>query len=215
MTSNPNSTIVTVPYPKHAKAVKWAEGELGVAEHPPGSNSGPDVGFYQSHTWLAGTGWPWCVAYLQTAWAQAGQPLPWKTAGAHNLGDLAHSAGWTTTVDKLIPGDLLDWQIGSGHASIFLGYKNGVVRSVDGNVHDEVAYRERSASLVRYAIHVPEKPAVPPVVKVPVFEVVTSESGHSKVVYVSGEEAVRRKLGGLLARFGANGITIRRKKTGQ
>lgn len=203
-------------YPKHDAVVKWAEGELGIHEDPPGSNTGERVRFYQRHTWLGGTNWPWCAAFDDTAWeVGGGYKLPFPSAGAHDLGDRARAAGWVTTIDKLIPGDLLDWNVGSGHLSIFLSYdpKTKKIRSIDGNVSDRVDYRERSAALLRYAIHVPEKPVVvPPIVKKPPrYEVVTSESGTTKVVYVSGPKAVARKLEYLLRRFGD--VTVRRKQT--
>lgn len=203
-----------VKYPRHAAVVAWAKKELGVHEEPPGSNTGQRVRFYQAHTWLEGTRWPWCAAFVDTAWeVGGGYKLPWPSAGAHNIGDLAHAAGWTVPIGKLIPGDLVDWNIGSGHISIFLRYKNGIVHTIDGNVSDQVDYRERSASLVRYAVHVPEKAVAVPVPRVPMFEVIGSESGHRKVVYVSGANAIERKLGQLLNRYG--GLTIRpRKKTG-
>lgn len=202
-------------FPRHAAVVAWAKNELGVHEDPMGSNTGPRVRYYQGHTWLEGTRWPWCAAFVDTAWEEGGgYKLPWPSAGAHNIGDLAHAAGWPTTVGQLIPGDLVDWNIGSGHISIFLAYENGKVHTIDGNVGDKVDYRVRSASLVRYAIHVPEKPkAVPAPAKPPMFEVVTSESGHAKVVYVSGQKAISRKLGQLLNRYG--GLTIRRRHGGR
>lgn len=199
-------------YPKHEAVVKWATGELGVHEDPPGSNTGQRVRYYQSHTWLPGTRWPWCAAFADTAWeVGGGYKLPWPSAGAHDLGNRAHAHGWTVPVSKLIPGDLLDWNVGSGHLSIFLSYDKarGVIKSIDGNVSDRVAYRERSAALLRYGIHVPEKPAPIPPAKPPRYEVVTSESGTERVVYVSGPKAVTRKLAELLRRFGD--ITIRRK----
>lgn len=203
-------------YPRHDAVVKWAIGELGVHEDPPGSNTGNRVRYYQSHTWLPGTRWPWCAAFADTAWeVGGGYRLPFPSAGAHDLGNRAKAAGWVTTIEKLIPGDLLDWNVGSGHLSIFLGYdaKNRTVKSIDGNVSDQVAYRERPLSAaLRYAIHVPEKPTKPlepAITKPPRYIVTTSEAGTSKIVYVSGPKAVARKLADLVRRFGT--ITIRRK----
>lgn len=200
-------------YPKHDAVVKWAQRELGVHEEPMGKNTGQRVRFYQRHTWLPGTGWPWCAAFCCTAWEEGGGfKLPFPSAGAHDLGDRAHAAGWTTTVATLIPGDLLDWNVGTGHLSIFLSYDKarGVIKSIDGNVSDRVAYRERSAALLRYAIHVPEKPTKPvPPQKPPRYVVTTSEGGTVKVVYVSGPKAVARKFAELVRRFGE--ITIRKK----
>lgn len=204
-------------YPKHDAVVEWAKGELGVREDPPGSNTGARVRFYQRHTWLPGTKWPWCAAFVDTAWeVGGGYKLPFPSAGAHDFGNRAKAAGWVTKIEKLIPGDILDWNIGTGHLSLFLSFdpKTGMIRSRDGNVSDQVVDKERNVSLLRYAIHVPEKPTkpLPPhVTKPPRYQVVTSESGTEKVVYVSGPRAVARKLQYLLRRFGD--VTIRRVPT--
>lgn len=64
-----------------------AEGEVGIREVPRNSNSGAQVQEYQSATWLAGTGWPWCAAFICWIVKQASidVPLPFprpKTPGA-------------------------------------------------------------------------------------------------------------------------------------
>lgn len=41
-----------------------ARGEVGVTEQPPFSNRGPRVEEYQRATWLEGTGWPYCAAFV-------------------------------------------------------------------------------------------------------------------------------------------------------
>src|SRR6185503_19081278 len=40
-----------------------AKAELGVQEHPPGSNRGQRVEFFQTFDWLAGGGYAWCVDF--------------------------------------------------------------------------------------------------------------------------------------------------------
>jgi len=41
-----------------------AEALAGVREHPKDSNRGPRVYEYQQATWLEGSGWPWCAAFV-------------------------------------------------------------------------------------------------------------------------------------------------------
>jgi hypothetical protein len=54
------------------KALEAAESQIGTTESPMGSNRGARVQEYQSSTTLAGTGWPWCAAFVCWVWQQAG-----------------------------------------------------------------------------------------------------------------------------------------------
>lgn len=57
---------------KGDEVVKVALAEVGVTEVPLGSNSGPRVRQYQAATELAGTGWPWCAAFVEWCWKRVG-----------------------------------------------------------------------------------------------------------------------------------------------
>lgn len=46
------------------RIVEIADAEVGVREVPRNSNRGPRVEEYQRATWLNGTGWPWCAAFI-------------------------------------------------------------------------------------------------------------------------------------------------------
>lgn len=211
---------MAVTYPRHEAVIAWAKTELAnhVGEQPPGSNTGDRVRFYQGHTWLPGTGWPWCAAFVCTAWAEAGKPLPWPTAGAFDMGNRARASGWTVqSVSRLRPGDIVVWNIGAGHVSLFASYDphTGLIHTIDGNVSDQVGPRARPVSQARDLIMVPEtavaaKPVPPKTMKPPVFQVVTGED--EKVIYVSGARAVGKNLARILKAHPA-GVTIRRKKS--
>ena len=64
-----------------------ARGELGTTESPAGSNC------VKYNTWFYGrevrdtasTKYPWCMAFVQWCFAQAGRPLPRKTASCNDL----------------------------------------------------------------------------------------------------------------------------------
>jgi hypothetical protein len=204
---------------QHAKAVSWAVNRLGQREEPLGSNTGPFVRQCQEATWLAGSRWPWCVAFWIKAWKTAGRKLPYLGAGAYAMLDWyrKHLPGWVVPIERAKPGAAVIYNVGSGHCAMlerFYSETKPYVATIDGNVSDMVARRSRHVSLVRGVIDPPERDigAVKPA-KPPVFEVVTSESGHKKLIYASGARAVGRKLPALLKRYGGlGGITIRRRK---
>jgi len=212
---------------RHEKALEWAVAQEGRHEEPLGSNRGAIVRECFAATWLgASFVGPWCVAFCQRAWLVAGVALPWKGAGAYQLLEWAKREGWAGRLADARPGDLVVWNIGAGHASVFVEWNQTAltVRTIDGNVGDAVAYRTRPASLVRGVVIVPEpkrqRSGDPPPAqrahfvepRPPVFEVLTSESG-TRIVYVSGARAVGRMLSRILARH-PRGVVIRQRKGG-
>lgn len=202
-----------MPYPKHEKALARANADLkaGVREVPLGSNTGPRVREMQGHTWLGGTRWPWCVAACVTWAEEAGFVLPYQGAGAYAFLDWARRNGWSKPLSRAIPGDFVVFNIGAGHMAMLVEYdaRAGTVETIDGNSSDRVRRVLRSASLVRGAVTLPEKPHKIPAAKPPLFEVVTSESGH-KVITVSTASGLAKKLEKLLKKHPT--LTIRRRK---
>lgn len=202
-------------FPKHTAAVASFLKDIGVHEEPMGSNTGARVITYQHSTWLGGTGWPWCVAACCYFAQQAGFTLPYRGAGAYAWLDWARKVGWALTsaqYQQAIPGDFVVWNIGEGHMSMLRSSvgSDHIVHTVDGNVSDSVAIRDRPLSLVRGFVHLPEQPVTPPPpARPPVFEVATGESG-SKVIYVSGARAIGRNLGRFLGHH-PEGLRISRK----
>lgn len=197
---------------ERAVAIAMAEYDRGVAEVPPGSNTGPRIREYQAATWLGGTGWPWCVAFALWCWQRAlGRPLPYRGAGAYAWLDWARGAGWALPSHNprlWQPGDLVVFALGAGHMGLLRRpVSDGIVSTVDGNVADAVRLRDRSLTLVRGVIRVRVEPTRP--VKPPMWEVVTSESGH-KVIYVSGARAIGRRLPQFLRKYPV--LTIRRRR---
>lgn len=200
---------------KHARAIELArrEAQHGVHEQPLGSNNGDEVRRYQAATWLTpprpgATGWPWCVAFWQWCSREAGLAMPYKGAGAYALLDWAKKQGWTTRTP--VPGDAVVFGIGAGHVGVYDHADQQLVHTIDGNWTDRVVAVAHPAPKVRGYVHIPEA-AEPRPVKPPRFEVVSSASGHEKILYVSGARAVARKLPELLNRYG--GLTIRRRRS--
>lgn len=75
-----------------------AEREVGVREDPQDSNRGAKVEQYQGATWLDGSGWPWCAAFVCWCIREAGaaQDLTFqrpRTAGAWDFIRWANGQG--------------------------------------------------------------------------------------------------------------------------
>lgn len=199
---------------KHQKALEFMRNNLGAHEQPMGSNTGPFVRECQAATWLAGTRWPWCAATIVKAWTVAGFKFPYRGASAYGLLDYyqKHLPKWVVAVSAAKPGAAVVFKIGAGHVAMLevpFAETEPLVQTIGGNEDDAVRRETRHVSLVRGVVDPIETGTVPPA-KPPIFEVVTSASGHAKLVYVSGARAIGRKLPQLLNRWG--GITIRRHK---
>ena len=74
------------------KVLAIAKAELGVKESPPNSNN------VKYNTWyygkpVSGNAYPWCMAFVQWVFTQAGVPLPLKTASCGALMNAAKKTG--------------------------------------------------------------------------------------------------------------------------
>jgi uncharacterized protein (TIGR02594 family) len=169
-----------------ATPVSIAQKYIGQTEVPLGSNSGAFVRACQRYTWLKGTGWPWCVAFVQRCFAESGRKLSWGTAGAHDLYERGKAAGWAKKSPRA--NDIAIWNVGSGHASIVERYDpaTGNVITIDGNSGDRVKRCLRNIKYARGFIRVPIAPTPQPKVKRPKSQIVTSESGAKVAVRTGG-----------------------------
>lgn len=204
-------------YPKHRAALASALQDVGVQEtkdkNGRGTNTGPRIIVYQHATWMPGTRWPWCCAFVLYHWLHAGLKTPYLGAGAYKWHEWAGRQGWVVTADKAVPGDAVVFNVGSGHmAMLRLPVKNGVVETVDGNVSDSVDLRARPLGMVRGFIHIPETPVVLEPVTPPTFEVVGSVSGHKKVVFTGSRSKVGKWISHTPIQKRYGGITVRRRK---
>jgi hypothetical protein len=85
-----------------------------------------------------------------------------------------------------------------------------MVHTVDGNVSDKLDHRVRHVSLVRGVVDPPEDIGIVKPAKPPLWEIVGSESGHVKVVFVGSHSKVAANLARIFNKRG--GITVRRHK---
>jgi hypothetical protein len=205
--------------PLHDKALAYAISQIGV--HETSRNRGPiqrtnprgGVDFYQEHDFLAGVGYPWCVDFWLTAWAEgAKHPLPYKSASAYGQLNWARGAGWAIPSAELVPGDGVVLNVGSGHYAMFERWDGSYIHTIDGNHNDQVGRARRPHSLVAGGIHVPETSHKPVHVPKPYWVIATSENG--KRVLVFSQFATEKTLLGILPRlfkkYGRTGLTIKR-----
>jgi hypothetical protein len=157
------------------------------------------------------------VATWIKAWTEAGYKLPYKGAGAYEFLKWHQNnlPAWVVPIEKAKPGAAVIWNLGSGHLSTLekpFSETKPMVHTVDGNVSDMVARRVRSHTIVRGVVDPPEKiVGVIKPVKVPKYEVVSSETGHT-VLVVSGRPL--KQLQKFLPKVLRNHVqvTIRRAK---
>ena len=119
--------------------LKIAAGELGTTERPANSNN------VKYNTWFYGrevrdtadTKYPWCMAFVQWVFAQAGVKLPVKTASCGALMNAARKAGCWVTKDYR-PGDVVIYDFPGGAATDHCGIVETElpdygVQAVEGN----------------------------------------------------------------------------------
>lgn len=206
--------------PKHTAALAWATKHIGEREDPPGSNTGTFVKSCQAATWLPGTRWPWCVAFWIKAWTMAGYTLPYRGAGAYAFLDYHRTnlPGWIPKAfHDAKPGAAVIFSIGAGHLAMLakpIAKGDTTVTTIGGNERDAVRQDTRPLAQVRGIVDPPEFARLPvpppPPAKPNRWEVATSISGKRKLIYASGANAISRKIGQILNRWG--GITITPKK---
>lgn len=127
------------------RIVEISRAELGVAEQPPGSNTGPRVIEYQSTTSLAKTdptGWAWCDAFYRWLQEQAGVPAEQNVGSASTdvTCQLAHARGWIRATPAIGAGII--WC--GKHIGTVVGIGDGVVYTVEGNSGDAVTAHTRA-----------------------------------------------------------------------
>lgn len=153
--------------------VRVSQTQLGIFEHPMNSNSGPEVeSFYQRSTFLKGTGWPWCAAFMcyvfKTAASKPGIEHSFKlpmTAGAYDFENWARNNSHYVEIikspfNKILPGDVIIFNF--GHIGLSISeIKNGRIDCVEGNTDDRgsregggVYKKSRNLSLLKTVLRI-------------------------------------------------------------
>ena len=126
-----------------ARVVAAAQGEVGQAEQPPGSNDSPRIAMYRTATAGSGVG-PWCAYFVSWAARQAGAPLGNQGQGFGSVDQLwswAQSSGraYSGTTQQPQPGDLIVFHEHVGIVEAVL--PDGRIQTIEGNSSDRVSRR--------------------------------------------------------------------------
>jgi hypothetical protein len=134
-----------MPGQRGAGALAAAQGQVGVAEQPPGSNDGPQIAQFRTATAGSGVG-PWCAYFVSWAAAQAGVPLGEAGQGFGSVSavwDWAQRTGRATPAGTGVrpnPGDLIVW--GGRHIGIVESVDpDGSIHTIEGNSSNAVSRR--------------------------------------------------------------------------
>lgn len=115
-----------------------ARKELGTKESPANSNTVKYNTWYYGRE-VAGKAYPWCMAFVQWCFAQAGVPLPLRTASCGALMNAAKKAGQWVTKDYR-PGDVVIYDFPGGAATDHTGIVEKVtltgVVAIEGNTSE-------------------------------------------------------------------------------
>ena len=136
----PTRPVVTNPL--GLQIARIAEGEIGVLEVPRDSNRGERVQEYQAATWLDGSGWPWCAAFI--CWcvraAMADGDYDWRrplTAGAWDLERWAEDQGLDIIrrpdANQIGRGDVLIYTFSHCGIATSTPWTGGTVPTCEGN----------------------------------------------------------------------------------
>jgi hypothetical protein len=126
-----------------------AEGEVGQAEQPPGSNDSPRIATYRSATAGAGVG-PWCAYFASWCARQAGMPLGDSGQG---FGSVDALDAWARRTGRAVangpgvvprPGDLAVFHEHVGIVESVL--PDGRIQTIEGNYANRVSRNVRAAT---------------------------------------------------------------------
>lgn len=121
--------------------VALAQGEVGQAEFPPGSNDSPRIATYREATAGSGVG-PWCAYFTSWLAQQAGTPLGDSGQGFGRVDDVY---AWAQRTGRAVPngpgavprpGDLIVWDEHIGMVEQVL--PDGRIQTIEGNSSDQV-----------------------------------------------------------------------------
>ena len=130
-----------------SQIVSLAQGEIGQAEFPPGSNDSPRISMYRTATAGSPGPGPWCAYFASWACNQAGVPLGDQGQGFGRVDDVAawgqRTGRWVPASSTPQPGDLIVWD---EHIGIVQGVlPDGSIQTIEGNSSNKVSQRTHPA----------------------------------------------------------------------
>lgn len=143
------------------KVLEIAKAELGIKESPANSNKVKYNNWYYGSN-VSGSAYPWCMAFVQWVYNQAGVKLPIKTASCGALMNAAKKENiWYTGSYK--PGDIVIYnfhgsKVQTDHCGIIESVQDSTVTAIEGNTSSDekgsqsnggmVCRKKRSKSLI-------------------------------------------------------------------
>ena len=117
--------------------IKLLEGEVGTKSSPPGSNNNKYNTWYYGKP-VSGDAYPWCMAFVQWAFNEAGYELPYRTPGCAQLWSYYEQNDPSKINKKPKAGDIIIFG-GSGHTGIVVKTGSGSdFETIEGNYSDAV-----------------------------------------------------------------------------
>ena len=110
--------------------------ELGTKEHPANSNNVKYNTWYYGRN-VYGSGYPWCMAFVQWCYEMAGVKLPLKTASCGALLRFYKTTAPECVVKDPQPGDIVIFDFPGGadtdHTGLFESMSGDMITTIDGN----------------------------------------------------------------------------------
>ena len=122
------------------RVLAYARAELGKSESPAGSNRTP------YGKWYGMDGQPWCMMFVQWVFAQAGAPLPYKTASCSALLGWCRKNRPGSVCKTPQPGDIVIYNF--GHTGIVESAGTGTITAIEGNTSPGAAGSQDNGGMV-------------------------------------------------------------------
>ena len=107
-----------------------ARREIGVKESPAGSNRVKYNAWYYGRE-VSGPAYPWCMAFVQWVFKEAGEELPYKTASCSGLLNWYKAHRPERVVKEPRPGDIVIYSF--GHTGVVEAVGAGTITAIEGN----------------------------------------------------------------------------------
>lgn len=127
------------------KVLDIARKELGTKEFPANSNTVKYNAWYYGRE-VAGNAYPWCMAFVQWVFAQAGAKLPYLTASCSGLLTWYQRYQPWKVFKVPAPGDIVIYNF--GHTGIVESVNGANVTAIEGNTSPGVSGSQSNGGMV-------------------------------------------------------------------
>lgn len=127
------------------KVLTIARGELGTKESPANSNTVKYNTWYYGRE-VAGKAYPWCMAFVQWVFAQAGGKLPYLTASCSGLLTWYQRNQPWKIFKSPAPGDIVIYNF--GHTGIVEAVSGSNITAIEGNTSPGVSGSQSNGGMV-------------------------------------------------------------------